>query len=171
MNAETFSFIFNFHYYSRCSSLLQERSPFCFSLFDLISFLKESNSNFYRTSFRIFCCEFRSQTMIKFLLIVNKAGRLRLTHYFEHYNHEDKSAIERDIIRRCLSSSGKQCTFWEYRDFTIVYRKYVNLYFVSGITNDENELAVLELMHNLLETLNVYFSKVSELDVSFFIYF
>lgn len=103
--------------------------------------------------------------MIKFLLIVNKAGRLRLTHYFEHFNHEDKSAIERDIIRRCLSSTGKPCTFWEYRDFTIVYRKYINLYFVSGITNDENELAVLEQMHNLLETLYIYFTKVSELDI------
>ncbi|CAI9740678.1 AP-4 complex subunit sigma-1 [Octopus vulgaris] len=73
--------------------------------------------------------------------------------------------MERDIVRHCLASDDKQCTFWEYRDFVVVYRKYVNLYLVAAVTSDENELAIYELMHNLLETLNVYFDKVSELDI------
>ncbi|XP_014767797.1 AP-4 complex subunit sigma-1 [Octopus bimaculoides] len=103
--------------------------------------------------------------MLKFLLIINKAGRLRLSHYFEHHLQEDRSAMERDIVRHCLASDDKQCTFWEYRDFVVVYRKYVNLYLVAAVTSDENELAIYELMHNLLETLNVYFDKVSELDI------
>ena len=50
----------------------------------------------------------------------------------------------------------------------MVYRRYASLYFIIGcdIEADLNELAMLEFIHNLVETLDKYFENVCELDVS-----
>ncbi|XP_041355162.1 AP-4 complex subunit sigma-1-like [Gigantopelta aegis] len=105
--------------------------------------------------------------MIRFLYIVNKQGQLRVCRYFEYVPDKKRSSLHTSVVRNCLNRNDKQCTFFEYEDFTVVYRKYVNLYFIAGITKEENELAVIELIHNFVETLNQYFGKVSELDIMY----
>ena len=44
----------------------------------------------------------------------------------------------------------------------MLYRRYASLYFIIGIDNDDdvNELSYLELIHNLVETLDKYFENV-----------
>ncbi|XP_031733264.1 AP-4 complex subunit sigma-1 [Anarrhichthys ocellatus] len=59
------------------------------------------------------------------------------------------------------------CSFVEYKDFKLVYRQYAALYIVVGVTDNENELSVYELVHNFVEVLDKYFSRVSELDIMF----
>nr|XP_046268133.1 AP-4 complex subunit sigma-1 isoform X1 [Scatophagus argus] len=59
------------------------------------------------------------------------------------------------------------CSFVEYKDFKLVYRQYAALYIVVGVTDSENELSVYELVHNFVEVLDKYFSRVSELDIMF----
>lgn len=51
----------------------------------------------------------------------------------------------------------------------MIYRRYASLYFIIGIHNDEdiNELAMLEFIHNMVETLDKYFENVCELDIMF----
>jgi len=51
----------------------------------------------------------------------------------------------------------------------VIYRRYASLYFIIGIHNDEdiNELAMLEFIHNMVETLDKYFENVCELDIMF----
>lgn len=46
-------------------------------------------------------------------------------------------------------------------------RRYASLYFVVGFDGDENELALLEWIHCLVETLDSVFSNVCELDILF----
>lgn len=60
-----------------------------------------------------------------------------------------------------------QCSFIEYRDYKVVYRRYASLFFVVGLEDVPgiNELAVLEFIHTLVETLDQYFENVCELDV------
>lgn len=80
-----------------------------------------------------------------------------------------------------------QCSFVEYKDFKLVYRQYAALYIVVGITDSEvsviggnytsfvlsmvnrtcfssllsqNELSIYELVHNFVEVLDKYFSRV-----------
>ncbi|KAI3367140.1 hypothetical protein L3Q82_008137 [Scortum barcoo] len=57
--------------------------------------------------------------------------------------------------------------FVEYKDFKLIYRQYAALYIVVGVTDSENELSVYELVHNFVEVLDKYFSRVSELDIMF----
>ena len=49
----------------------------------------------------------------------------------------------------------------------VCYRRYASLYFVVGFDGDENELALLEWIHCLVETLDSVFSNVCELDILF----
>ncbi|GCC24136.1 hypothetical protein chiPu_0002536 [Chiloscyllium punctatum] len=105
--------------------------------------------------------------MIKFLLLVNKQGQIRLSKYYEPLEIHKRTLLETDVIKNCLPRTKDQCSFVEYKDFKLVYRQYAALFVVIGIDDAENELAVYELIHNFVEVLDKYFSRVCELDVSF----
>ncbi|XP_050830716.1 AP-4 complex subunit sigma-1 isoform X2 [Serinus canaria] len=105
--------------------------------------------------------------MIKFFLMVNKQGQTRLSRYYEHVEIHKRTVLEAEVIKNCLSRSKDECSFVEYKDFKLVYRQYAALFIVVGIDQTENEMAVYELIHNFVEVLDKYFSRVSELDVSF----
>lgn len=105
--------------------------------------------------------------MIKFFLMVNKQGQTRLSKYYEHVEINKRTMLEAEVIKNCLSRSKDQCSFIEYKDFKLVYRQYAALFVVVGINETENEMAVYELIHNFVEVLDKYFSRVSELDIMF----
>eukprot|EP01138_Halocafeteria_seosinensis_P005904 gb/GECG01006036.1/.p1 GENE.gb/GECG01006036.1/~~gb/GECG01006036.1/.p1 ORF type:complete len:171 (+),score=18.29 gb/GECG01006036.1/:1-513(+) len=105
---------------------------------------------------------------IKFILMVNKQGQTRLAEYFEYLPMEERTALEAEIIRRCLSRTELQCSFMEYRGMKVIYRRYASLFFIVGTEPDtENELGILEFIHCLVETLDKYFENVCELDIMF----
>eukprot|EP00658_Telonema_sp_P-2_P083455 TRINITY_DN9045_c0_g1_i1.p1 TRINITY_DN9045_c0_g1~~TRINITY_DN9045_c0_g1_i1.p1 ORF type:complete len:169 (-),score=63.26 TRINITY_DN9045_c0_g1_i1:358-864(-) len=110
----------------------------------------------------------RSTKMIKFILMVNKQGQTRLSQYYEYLSIEERNAMESEIIRKCLSRNELQCSFAEYRNYKVIYRRYASLFFIVGVDgDDENELAILEFIHALVETLDRYFENVCELDIMF----
>uniref|UniRef100_A0A8C4L0L0 AP complex subunit sigma n=1 Tax=Equus asinus TaxID=9793 RepID=A0A8C4L0L0_EQUAS len=106
--------------------------------------------------------------MIKFFLMVNKQGQTRLSKYYEHVEINKRTLLETEVIKSCLSRSSEQCSFIEYKDFKLIYRQYAALFIVVGVNDTENEMAIYEFIHNFVEVLDEYFSRVSELDVSFF---
>eukprot|EP00401_Gymnodinium_catenatum_P055537 CAMPEP_0117522248 /NCGR_PEP_ID=MMETSP0784-20121206/34108_1 /TAXON_ID=39447 /ORGANISM="" /LENGTH=187 /DNA_ID=CAMNT_0005318311 /DNA_START=93 /DNA_END=653 /DNA_ORIENTATION=+ len=107
--------------------------------------------------------------MIRFILMVNKQGQTRLAQYYEYLTVNERVTLEGELIRKCLSRVESQCSFVEYRGFRVVYRRYASLYFIVGADNDDsvNELALLEFIHTLVETLDKYFENVCELDIMF----
>lgn len=105
--------------------------------------------------------------MIKFFLLMNKQGQIRLCRYYERMEIQKRTLLESDVIKKCLSRTKDQCSFVEYKDFKLVYRQYAALFVVIGIDDAENELAVYELIHNFIEVLDKYFSRVCELDIMF----
>ncbi|XP_055388410.1 uncharacterized protein LOC129616962 [Condylostylus longicornis] len=106
--------------------------------------------------------------MIKFVLMVNKQGQTRLSQYYEYKPISERVALEGELIRRCLSRTESQCSFVEFRQYKVIYRRYASLYFILGVDQDDvNELAALELIHALVETLDKYFENVCELDIMF----
>lgn len=60
-----------------------------------------------------------------------------------------------------------QCHFIEYQMHKVVYRRYASLYFIIGIDQEENELAISEIIHFIVETMDAYFGSVCELDIMF----
>ncbi|XP_058472343.1 AP-4 complex subunit sigma-1 isoform X4 [Solea solea] len=105
--------------------------------------------------------------MIKFVLMVNRQGQTRLSRYYERVEVTRRAALEADVVRCCLSRKKEECSFVDHRDVRLVYRQYAALYIVVGVTDTENELSIYELIHNFVEVLDKYFSRVSELDIMF----
>ncbi|XP_056151241.1 AP-4 complex subunit sigma-1 [Lampris incognitus] len=105
--------------------------------------------------------------MIKFLLMLNKQGQIRLSRYYQPVDISKRAVLEADVVKACLFRKKDECSFVEYKDFKLVYRQYAALYIVVGITDAENELSVYELVQNFVEVLDKYFSRVSELDIMF----
>ena len=106
--------------------------------------------------------------MIKFVLMVNKQGQTRLAKYTDNtLTNEERQVLEAEIVRKCLTRPDKQCNFVEHRSFKIVYRRYASLFFLVGVDENENELAVLEFIHCMVETMDKWFGNVCELDIMF----
>ncbi|CAI8048380.1 AP-4 complex subunit sigma [Geodia barretti] len=105
--------------------------------------------------------------MLKFVLLVNKQGQTRLSQYYEYVPVEERVTTEADIVRKCLSRNEESCSFMEYKNFKVVFRRYASLYFIVGVDNSENELSILEFIHNIVETFDRYFESVCELDIMF----
>ncbi|KAK3595498.1 hypothetical protein CHS0354_021596 [Potamilus streckersoni] len=105
--------------------------------------------------------------MIKFLLLINKHGQICISKHYQHLEQEDRQRLEKELIGICLKRGNKKSSFLEYHDFILVYRCYLDLFFIAGITKDENEMAIYEFFHLILETLDKYFPKLSEVDIQF----
>ncbi|KTG47375.1 hypothetical protein cypCar_00012392 [Cyprinus carpio] len=99
--------------------------------------------------------------MIKFLLMVNKQGQTRLSRYYEQVELGKRASLEADVVRGCLARRKEECSFVEFKDYKLVYRQYAALFIVVGITENENELSIYELVHNFVEVLDKYFSRVN----------
>ena len=104
---------------------------------------------------------------IRFILLVNKQGQTRLASYNEIVPLEERRQIEGEIVRKCLTRSDKQCSFVEHRGAKVIYRRYASLYFLVGVDEHENELAMYEFIHCAVETLDRHFGNVCELDIMF----
>ena len=63
-------------------------------------------------------------------------------------------AEEADIVRKCLMRGESQCSFLEYMGYKVIYRRYASLFFIVGVDEEENEIAILEFIHALVETLD-----------------
>mmetsp|Transcript_24802 Transcript_24802/g.43680 ORF Transcript_24802/g.43680 Transcript_24802/m.43680 type:complete len:144 (-) Transcript_24802:55-486(-) len=106
--------------------------------------------------------------MICFILMVNKQGQTRLAQHYNFLSITERATLEAELVRKCLSRTESQCSFIEYRQYKVIYRRYASLYFIVGIEGEEvNELAYLEFIHTLVETLDKYFENVCELDIMF----
>ena len=107
---------------------------------------------------------------IKFVLLVNKQGQTRLAKYTDELlTIKERRALEGEIVRKCLQRSDHECSFVQHRNYKVIYRRYASLFFLVGVSEEENELATLELIHSLVETLDKYFGNVCELDLMYHI--
>ena len=103
--------------------------------------------------------------MIKYILIVNKQGQTRLSKYYENKTVAEKVALEAELVRRCMGRNPSQCSFIEFRDHKVVYRRYASLFFIIGIDSYENELSVYEFIHHYLVIMDKIFENICELDI------
>lgn len=80
---------------------------------------------------------------------------------------KEKAKIVKDVTALVLARRTKMCNFLEYKDSKVIYRRYASLFFITGISSDDNELIGLEIIHRYVETLDKYFGNVCELDLIF----
>ena len=105
--------------------------------------------------------------MILFLLLISRHGKIRLSKFFTPFTTKERNKIMKDCSGLVIGRSSRLTNFLEYQDFKLVFKRYASLYFVTGVTKDENELNILEVMHHFVELLDRYFGNVCELDIIF----
>eukprot|EP00047_Mylnosiga_fluctuans_P013110 m.29499 g.29499 ORF g.29499 m.29499 type:complete len:160 (-) comp4669_c0_seq1:76-555(-) len=107
--------------------------------------------------------------MISFLLMFSRQGKLRLQKWYDAsiQQQREKKKITRELISTILARKPKMCNFIEWKDMKIVYKRYASLYFCVAMSDDDNELIMLEIIHRYVELLDKYFGSVCELDIIF----
>ncbi|KAI8021190.1 AP-4 complex subunit sigma [Camellia lanceoleosa] len=93
---------------------------------------------------------------IRFILMVNKQGQTRLAQYYEYLTIDERRALESEIVRKCLTRTEQQ--LHPPRDE--IYKRGLSFFNNFGI----NELAILEFIHLLVETMDRHFGNVCGLD-------
>ncbi|KAH7905372.1 Adaptor protein complex sigma subunit [Hygrophoropsis aurantiaca] len=115
--------------------------------------------------------------MINYLLLASRQGKVRLLKWFVTMPPKTKAKTVKDVTQLVVGgkdggsgngSARKRCNFLEYRDTKVVYRRYASLFFICGISADDNELVTLEIIHRFVEVLDRYFGNVSDPDLLIF---
>ncbi|XP_042329880.1 AP-1 complex subunit sigma-1A [Sceloporus undulatus] len=99
--------------------------------------------------------------MMRFMLLFSRQGKLRLQKWYLATSDRDKKKMVRELMQVVLARKPKMCSFLEWRDLKVVYKRYASLYFCCAIEGQDNELITLELIHRYVELLDKYFGSVS----------
>ncbi|RYG53565.1 hypothetical protein EON66_08365 [archaeon] len=75
---------------------------------------------------------------LKFILMVNKQGQTRLASYVDWMGVEERSALESEMVRKCLARPEGTCNFMDVRGMRVVYRRYASLFFIVGADAEED---------------------------------
>ncbi|KAG8460328.1 hypothetical protein KFE25_011819 [Diacronema lutheri] len=108
--------------------------------------------------------------MIQFILVQNRQGITRLSKYYRQYSDDERVKIEDEIHRLETGRDVKFTNFVEFKQFKLVYRRYAGLYFTLCVEQADNELAMFESIHLLVEVLDQFFGNVCELDLVYNFY-
>ncbi|AET38665.1 Aps2p Ecym_3162 [Eremothecium cymbalariae DBVPG len=110
---------------------------------------------------------------IHFIICFNKQGILRLGRWFQSSGHslQDKNSLAQ-ILKLIMSRDSRtQSNIIDFDDRTkLVYRRYAGLYFVMGVSLEEDGLLYLAHIQLFVEVLDLFFGNVCELDILFNFY-
>ncbi|KAI5790130.1 AP-1 complex subunit-like protein [Geopyxis carbonaria] len=104
---------------------------------------------------------------IRYIILMSRQGKVRLSKWFITLSYKDKNKIIRDVSSQVLARRPKMCNFLEYKDSVVVYRRYASLFFVAGVDSEDNPLIIMEVIHRYVEQMDKYFGNVCELDIIF----
>ena len=92
--------------------------------------------------------------MMQYMLLFSRQGKLRLQKWYVSKSEKEKKNTTKMIINTILSRKPKHCSFIDFKDLKIVYKRYASLYFCCGIELEDNELLCLEIIHRYVELLD-----------------
>lgn len=70
---------------------------------------------------------------MRFMLLFSRQGKLRLQKWYTATAERDKKKMVRELMQVVLARKPKMCSFLEWRDLKIVYKRWgytINIYMV-----------------------------------------
>ncbi len=61
------------------------------------------------------------------MLLFSRQGKLRLSKWFTAQHERHKKKLARELIANVLARKPKMCSFLEFKDLKIVYKRYVRM--------------------------------------------
>ncbi|EHB10995.1 AP-1 complex subunit sigma-1A [Heterocephalus glaber] len=104
--------------------------------------------------------------MMQFMLLFSRQGKLRLQKWYLATSDKERKKMVQELMQVILACKPKMCSFLEWRDLKVVYKRYASLYFCCAIKGQDN-LITLELIHRYVQLLDKHFDSVCELDIIF----
>jgi AP-1 complex subunit sigma 1/2 len=98
---------------------------------------------------------------------MSRQGKVRLAKWYSTYSQKERARVVKETTPLVLSRPLKLCNFVDWKNLKLVYKRYASLYFLCGVDAADNELLVLEIIHQFVEVLDMYFGNVCELDLIF----
>jgi AP-2 complex subunit sigma-1 len=107
--------------------------------------------------------------MIHFLLVQSRSGKPRLAKYYESLASGAQRKIEEDVTKLMATLKGTtSVSVMEYgQTYNLVFRRYAGLFFIVGASREDMVLPHYEFIQLFVETLDLYFGNVCELDIVF----
>lgn len=103
--------------------------------------------------------------MIRYLLLQNKQGKTRLSKWYIPVEFEEQSRLEMEIHKLVSARDSRMTNFIEFSTYKLITRRYAGLFFTVAVDINDNELLTLETIHFFVETLDMYFKNVREVDI------
>jgi AP-1 complex subunit sigma 1/2 len=88
-----------------------------------------------------------SLSMIHWILTFSRLGKIRIRRWYTTASLNEKLKSANEAIQLILPRPAALCSFIDYKDYKLVYRRYASLYFCIcmlsslGIDQDDNELS------------------------------
>ncbi len=73
-----------------------------------------------------------SSFKMQFMLLFSRQGKLRLQKWYVPLSDKEKKKITRELVQTVLARKPKMCSFLEWRDLKIVYKRWVGTELVHG---------------------------------------
>lgn len=105
--------------------------------------------------------------MIHFVLLQNRMGKTRLAKFYIPVDDAGQERIKREVHVIVNARDSRSTNFVSYENIKLVYRRYAGLFFILGLDQEDNDLVYVELIHLLVEVLDMFFKDVCELDLIF----
>lgn len=103
--------------------------------------------------------------MIRFFIVFNRQGSVRIVKWYTPYSESEKEKLKVDLHRLVCRRTSNLTNVLEYKNYKIIYRPYAALYMCMCVDASDNEFAILETIHLFVEIMDIYFTKVRELDL------
>lgn len=71
-------------------------------------------------------CTWTFLPQMQFMLLFSRQGKLRLQKWYVPLSDKERKKISRDLVQTILARKPKMCSFLEWRDLKIVYKRWVN---------------------------------------------
>ncbi|EDR27186.1 AP-4 complex subunit sigma-1, putative [Entamoeba dispar SAW760] len=103
--------------------------------------------------------------MLKYIVIINRTGQTRLSRFYDESLQRDKTNLCNEIYRKCITASEHSNVVYECRDHRFVMRRFASIFVIVGFDDEENELAIYEFIHFLVQIYDLLFDNACEVDI------
>ncbi|XP_952299.1 clathrin-coat assembly protein, putative [Theileria annulata] len=103
--------------------------------------------------------------MIYGIFLQNYQNDTRFSKWYSSFNIKRKKLLEDKIHNELVNRDRRWSNVFDLEGMKLVYRQYSGLMICILIDQSDNTLAIYELIHLIVEVLDVYYGDVCELDI------